>query len=185
MWVSSGYNPLWGSRNGRFSAHLAGKRRRGSPPRDRFASGGNVICGTLRPLAMLDFVRFLFRMGTKRFETTYDLVRFGANLRVVCSCGRVAVIDGRQLDQMRRNRGWPISLGYVPRKLRCSKCGRSPASALPSPNEPTVRIGPTMLERAAANRSDRDKLTQTNDQTCRNRGTSLCNGGGLASDADE
>lgn len=96
-------------------------------------------------------------MGAKRFRTTSDLVRFGANLRVACACGHVAVIDGHELDQLRRERRWPLPLGYTTDKLRCSRCGRRPASALPSPSDPTVRVGPTLSERVSGARARRDE----------------------------
>ncbi len=87
-------------------------------------------------------------MGNKRFDTTFDLVRHGANLRVQCRCGRDVVIDGHQLDQMRRDRRWPVMLGEVARRLRCRVCGDRPARALPTPRDATIRIGPTMIEKA-------------------------------------
>ncbi|KQN77863.1 hypothetical protein ASE91_14180 [Sphingomonas sp. Leaf62] len=101
----------------------------------------------------MDFVRFLFLMGNKSFRTTFDLIRFGANLRVLCRCGNQAILDGEQVDHVRRTRKWPMPLGYFVDRLTCSKCGRRPSSALPYPGDPTVRIGPSMLEDAAALRS--------------------------------
>ncbi len=100
---------------------------------------------------MLDFVRFLFQMGTKRIETTWDLVRFGANLRVRCRCGHVATIAGTEIDFMRSKRRWPHPLGYLRNKFRCSKCGRRPIAVDLTANDPTVKIGPSLADIMAAN----------------------------------
>lgn len=103
---------------------------------------------------MLDFVRFPFPMGTKKFDTIWDLVRHGANLQVWCKCGHIAVIDRHQLDHMQRHRRWPAPLGYLHSKLRCAKCGRRPTKISPSPNDPTVRIGPSLADAVAARRRE-------------------------------
>ena len=102
-------------------------------------------------IAMLDFVRSLFRMGTKRIETTWDLVRFGANLRVTCRCGHVATIAGAEIDYMRSKRRWPQPLGYLRDKFRCSKCGRRPIAVDLTANDPTVKIGTSLADIMAAN----------------------------------
>ncbi|PXA98490.1 hypothetical protein DMC47_08295 [Nostoc sp. 3335mG] len=93
-------------------------------------------------------------MGTKRFDTSWDLVRHGANLQVWCECGHVAVIDSNQLDYMRQQRNWPRPLGYLRGKLTCAKCGQRPTKLSPTPNDPTVRIGPSLAEAVAMARRD-------------------------------
>lgn len=92
-------------------------------------------------------------MGAKRIETTWDLVRFGANLRVTCRCGHVATIDGGQVDRMRAKRNWPRPLGYLADKLICSKCGRRPIAVDLTANDPTIRIGPSLGEELAERRA--------------------------------
>ncbi len=100
---------------------------------------------------MLDFVRFMFRMGAKHFRTTWDLVRHGANLRVRCRCGHVATIASDEIDRMRSVRRWPHPLGYLTDKLRCSKCGRRPIAVDPTANDPTIKIGPSLTDIMTAN----------------------------------
>lgn len=92
-------------------------------------------------------------MGTKRIETTWDLVRFGANLRVKCRCGHVATIAGDEVDRMRAKRNWPRPLGYLRDKLVCSKCGRRPTAVNLTANGPTIRIGSTLANELAARRT--------------------------------
>lgn len=116
-----------------------------------------LIQATKYAVAMLEFVRFLFHMGTKRIETTWDLIRFGANLRVTCRCGHVVTINGSEIDHVRRARNWPRPLGYLREKLVCSKCGRRPIAVDPTANDPTIRIGLTVSDRTTANRTERDE----------------------------
>ncbi len=106
---------------------------------------------------MLDFVRFLFHMGRKRFEDVFDLVRHGANLELTCSCGRAVVVDADQLMRMKTVRHWPYGIWSAAQRFRCTRCGRSPQSALPTPKEATIRIGPTLLEMASGRRSSGDE----------------------------
>lgn len=89
-------------------------------------------------------------MGRKRFEDVFDLVRHGANLELKCLCGRAVVVDAGQLMRMQTARRWPYGIGSATRRFRCIRCGRAPQSALPTPKEATIRIGPTTLEVAAA-----------------------------------
>ncbi|KQM76719.1 hypothetical protein ASE70_08075 [Sphingomonas sp. Leaf22] len=93
-------------------------------------------------------------MGTKKFNSIWDLVRHGANLQVWCACGHIAVIDRHQLDHMKRTRNWPAPIGYLCGKLRCAKCGRRPTKVSPSANDPTVRIGPSLADVIATQAQD-------------------------------
>jgi len=95
---------------------------------------------------MLDFVRFMFRMGMKRFDTVGDLCRFGANLRLVCYCGHVGVIDRDELHFVYMRRHWPSNLPTVVARLKCSRCGQPPRDWSPTPRAATHKIGPTVWE---------------------------------------
>ncbi|KQN00551.1 hypothetical protein [Sphingomonas sp. Leaf25] len=104
-------------------------------------------------------------MGMKRFETVGDLCRFGANLRVVCRCGHVAIIDNEQLHHQYMRRHWPSSLGTVVMKLKCSRCGCPPKEWSPSPREATIRIGPTVMEvRSSMERNAKGEASRTSDE---------------------
>lgn len=63
-------------------------------------------------------------MSSKRLDAISDYHRHGYMLRVDCkACGRVAIVEPRQITELCQRRGWSRQMGQVERRLRCSKCG--------------------------------------------------------------
>jgi hypothetical protein len=63
-------------------------------------------------------------MSSKRLDTISDYARHGYSLRVDCrDCGRVGMLDARQITNQCIARGWNRDISQVERRLRCSQCG--------------------------------------------------------------
>jgi len=63
-------------------------------------------------------------MSSKRLDQISDYAREGYRLRAVCrDCGRVALLDARELTSLCVERGWQKDMFSVGKRLRCSNCG--------------------------------------------------------------
>jgi hypothetical protein len=63
-------------------------------------------------------------MSYKHVGTAADLVRFGCSLRVECThCGAAATMSAAEAVQVHGR----ARLGLLPRRLKCSRCGRTAA----------------------------------------------------------
>ena len=64
-------------------------------------------------------------MGSKRLDSIADYARHGFRLRVDCrDCGRVAMLDARELTALCSKRGWNREMFSLGERLRCSNCGK-------------------------------------------------------------
>lgn len=73
-----------------------------------------------------------------KFETVNDLIKRQANLRVICSCGRSSVVDGKALARWYACHMFDLRFTFVRDHLRCSRCKGQPEEVRITAEHPTA-----------------------------------------------
>ena len=72
-----------------------------------------------------------------RIETLTDLIRQNGNVLVACSCGHRSIVDARRLARWYACHGWTTRIAQIGTHLKCSRCGKRPATISNTYGAPT------------------------------------------------
>lgn len=61
-----------------------------------------------------------------KIETLHDIVRHKGNLRVLCQCGHVGVVDAEKTARWYACHNWDLRIFALGRHLRCTRCRGRP-----------------------------------------------------------